>query len=201
MAWWQIALIVALVVLVLAGVVISLQARSLDRVHKNVTKSRIALERALVERAKAALHVARSGVLDAASSVVLAGVATEALEASANPIVNDGWEDIRVEDSEGKALTPGLDAPDRLVIESELSRALCHSVDQLDTASPELDRLTNARIAVQMTRRFHNNHVSQARRLRKSVLVRMLRLQGSAPEPITVNLDDRMNRAERGNGE
>lgn len=192
MTWWQILLLVLGILLVVTGIVAMLKARSLDRVHKNVTKSRIALERALVDRAQAAREVARSGVLDVASAVVLANVATEAIEASAHPIVDDGWEAITIEDDAGQTLhTVGQEAPDRLIIESELSRALRHSVDELEATSPELDHLHQARVSVQMTRRFHNNHVSQARRVRKSPLVRTLRLQGNAPEPVTVNLDDR----------
>lgn len=192
MTWWQILLLVLGILLVVTGIVAMLKARSLDRVHKNVTKSRIALERALVDRAQAAREVARSGVLDVASAVVLANVATEAIEASAHPIVDDGWEAIAIEDDAGQTLhTVGQEAPDRLIIESELSRALRHSVDELEATSPELDHLHQARVSVQMTRRFHNNHVSQARRVRKSPLVRTLRLQGNAPEPVTVNLDDR----------
>lgn len=192
MTWWQILLLVLGILLVVTGIVAMLKARSLDRVHKNVTKSRIALERALVDRAQAAREVARSGVLDVASAVVLANVATEAIEASAHPIVDDGWEAIVIEDDAGQTLhTVGQEAPDRLIIESELSRALRHSVDELEATSPELDHLHQARVSVQMTRRFHNNHVSQARRVRKSPLVRTLRLQGNAPEPVTVNLDDR----------
>lgn len=192
MTWWQILLLVLGILLVVTGIVATLKARSLDRVHKNVTKSRIALERALVDRAQAAREVARSGVLDVASAVVLANVATEAIEASAHPIVDDGWEAIAIEDDAGQTLhTVGQEAPDRLIIESELSRALRHSVDELEATSPELDHLHQARVSVQMTRRFHNNHVSQARRVRKSPLVRTLRLQGNAPEPVTVNLDDR----------
>ena len=192
MTWWQIILLVLGILLVLTGIVATLKARSLDRVHKNVTKSRIALERALVDRAQAAREVARSGVLDVASAVVLANVATEAIEASAHPIVDDGWEAIAIEDDDGQTLhTVGQEAPDRLIIESELSRALRHSVDELEATSPELDHLHQARVSVQMTRRFHNNHVSQARRVRKSPLVRTLRLHGNAPEPVTVNLDDR----------
>ena len=192
MTWWQILLLVLGILLVVTGIVATLRARSLDRVHKNVTKSRIALERALVDRAQAAREVARSGVLDVASAVVLANVATEAIEASAHPIVDDGWEAIAIEDDAGQTLhTVGQEAPDRLIIESELSRALRHSVDELEATSPELDHLHQARVSVQMTRRFHNNHVSQARRVRKSPLVRTLRLQGNAPEPLTVNLDDR----------
>lgn len=192
MTWWQILILVLGILLVVTGIVAMLKARSLDRVHKNVTKSRIALERALVDRAQAAREVARSGVLDVASAVVLANVATEAIEASAHPIVDDGWEAIAIEDDAGQTLhTVGQEAPDRLIIESELSRALRHSVDELEATSPELDHLHQARVSVQMTRRFHNNHVSQARRVRKSPLVRTLRLQGNAPEPVTVNLDDR----------
>ncbi|MDP9807155.1 hypothetical protein J2S70_001737 [Trueperella bonasi] len=192
MTWWQILLLIAGIALVLAGVVATLKARSLDRIHKNVTKSRIALERALVERAQATLEVSRSGVLDVASAVVLADIAKEALEVSAHPIVNDGWESITIEDSEGNLLsgTAG-DRPDRQLIESELSRSLRHSVDELDSDTPELSRLHAARTAVQMTRRFHNNHVSQAKRVRRSALIRTMRLHGHAPEPLMVNLDDR----------
>lgn len=196
MTWWQILLLILGVLLVVMGIAASLKARSLDRVHKNVTKSRIALERALVDRARAALEVSRSGVLDVASAVVLADVATEAIEASAYPIVDDGWEEISIADDSGRAIqrrSPDV-GPDRLMIESELSRALGHSVDGLDETSPELGHLHNARVSVQMTRRFHNIHVSQARRVRKSRLVRILRLQGTAPEPVTVDLDDRIAR-------
>lgn len=195
MTWWQIALLVVVAVLVVVGLVATLRARSLDQIHKNVTKSRIALERALAERATAALEVARAGVLDVASAVVVNGVAGEALAASREPIVDDGWEAITIADDAGRALPASApeERPDRLLLESELSRVLRHSVDQLDSDT-RLAALNQARVAVQMTRRFHNIHVSQARRVRKSTLVRLLRLGGNAPEPQTVNLDDRLGR-------
>ena len=191
---WKTVLLVILGLLILSVIAATLYARSLDRVHKNVMKSRVALERALADRAQAALRVARSGVLDVASSIVLADLATEAIEAAAYPIVDDGLDAIDIDD-EGRALTGRAgEAPDRLSLESELSRALRHSVDQLDSAPPELEGLERARIAVQMTRRFHNNHVAQARRVRRHAFVRLLHLHGRAPEPPMVNLDDRLDR-------
>ncbi|QOQ38890.1 hypothetical protein [Trueperella pecoris] len=197
MTWWQVLLIVLGVIVVVIGMAATLMARSLDRIHKNVMKSRLALERALTDRHQAALRVARSGDLDVASSILLADMATEAVEVSVFPIVADGLDAISVEDDDGRALPARAEeSPDRLTIESELSRAMRHSVDQLapDVQSPELAALERARVYVQMTRRFHNNHVSQARRVRKNRLVRLLHLAGNAPEPKTVNLDDRRDR-------
>ena len=191
---WKIALLVVVGVLLVICIAATLLARSLDRLHKNVMKSRVALERALVDRARAALRVARCGVLDVASSIVVADLATAAIEASAYPIVDDGLDAIVIED-DGRTLSRGAgEPPDRLTLESELSRALRHSVDQLEATSPELEDLQRALVAVQMTRRFHNNHVSQARRVRRNWLVRLLHLHGRAPEPQMVNLDDRLDR-------
>ncbi|AHU88808.1 hypothetical protein QEV69_08980 [Trueperella pyogenes] len=189
MIWWYVLLAVGVLGV---GVVASFLARSLDRIHKNVMKSRVALERALTDRAQAALHVAQSGALDAASSIVLADLAIEAIAASVYPIVDDGLDAISIGDD---AVLAGResDPPDRLSLESELSRALRHSVDQLECGSG-MEDLERARVAVQMTRRFHNNHVAQARRVRKNPLVRLLHLQGHAPEPQMVNLDDREDR-------
>ncbi|WHU61361.1 hypothetical protein QEV13_01565 [Trueperella pyogenes] len=189
MIWWYVLLAVGVLGV---GVVASFLARSLDRIHKNVMKSRVALERALTDRAQAALHVAQSGSLDAASSIVLADLAIEAIAASVYPIVDDGLDAISIGDD---AVLAGResDPPDRLSLESELSRALRHSVDQLERGSG-MEDLERARVAVQMTRRFHNNHVAQARRVRKNPLVRLLHLQGHAPEPQMVNLDDREDR-------
>lgn len=220
MTTWQILLIVAGVLITFAGVLASLRARSLDRIHTNVVKSRIALERALAERAQAARALAGTGLLDPASSVLLGNIAREALDAGAFPIVDDGVADSwagsgsaaaggrpgqgsagaggRARDhSAGAGGHKGHDfaagSPDRLAIESDLTRALRYTVDELDeTDVPEgaLDAIERARLNLKMTRRFHNNHVAQARRVRNTTLVRMLHLYGNAPVPQSVNLDD-----------
>lgn len=59
------------VIAIVAGVVISTKARRLDALHKNILRSRAALENALNTRARVAQEVAHSGVLDLAGSVVL----------------------------------------------------------------------------------------------------------------------------------
>ncbi|MFP7706820.1 hypothetical protein [Trueperella sp. LYQ141] len=240
MSWWYVPVILLGIALIIIVLVATLRARSLDIIHKNVTKSRVSLERALVDRAQAAVRVATSGQLDMASSVLLADVANNALLAAGYPIVDDGLEalavrpvdavsslapngdgygkrrgrrnpasDSSVSVSDGRYCespsmngissntyappTQSADMPDRLVLESELSRALRYTVDELadnERDDPAITELNQRRVAVQMTRRFHNNHVAQARRVRKSKLVRVLRLAGNAPEPRTVNLDD-----------
>jgi len=43
---------------------------------------------------------------------------------------------------------------------------------------------------VQLARRFHNEAVAQAQRVRRKLLVRLLRLHGHAPMPRTVEIDD-----------
>lgn len=62
---YAIGTVVACVILI--GIVASLKARRLDALHKNIVKSRVALEAALNSRARCAIEVSRSGVLNLAS--------------------------------------------------------------------------------------------------------------------------------------
>ena len=57
-------------------------------------------------------------------------------------------------------------------------------------AQDVFERLARSRLDVRMTRTFHNSHVDQIRRLRRSFAVRVLRLAGRAPIPSTVDIDD-----------
>lgn len=54
----------------------------------------------------------------------------------------------------------------------------------------KLELLERARLDVRLTRTFHNSHVDQIRRLRRSAWVRLFHLAGGAPMPITVDIDD-----------
>ena len=53
-----------------------------------------------------------------------------------------------------------------------------------------LDELSAAWYRLQLARRFHNDAVALTRSARRAPLVRLLRLAGSAPEPVTFELDD-----------
>lgn len=200
MEWWGYVLLVVAVVIFYAGILATFRARRLDSMNKQVTKSRRALENALAARARYAHEVGASGVLDPASAILLTAASEDARDASMFPVVEDGLEAIRFGDDGGvrggrAKLGEGF-SPDRLAIESELSSTLRLTVDELepedldDESSALIADLNKAREEVRLTRRFHDSHVTQVQRLRRTKLVRILRLTGSAPKPRTVDMDD-----------
>ena len=117
-------------------------------------------------------------------------------------VVGAGDEDLAA------TLPPGADAPvlpgaeghvARDLVESELSatvRQVLADPEEVATLRCEpygeelLDALTAAWYRVQLSRRFHNEAVAQARRMRRKVVVRVLRLQGRAELPMSVEIDD-----------
>ncbi|MGV9188814.1 hypothetical protein ACTOVN_01595 [Arcanobacterium canis] len=173
MMWVILALCVVVII-----IAIILRAHKLDNLNRAVARSRRVLENALNERAHQALAAASSGKLDVAGAMILADAATNVLDTTMLPIVDDGLDHVSI----------GTHAPtDRPARESELSRALRLTVDELD--SP-IEPLEKARERVRMARMFHNSRVSRARRVRGNLLVRVFRLYGTAPIPSTVDLDD-----------
>ncbi|MDO4888588.1 MAG: hypothetical protein Q3979_07805 [Actinomycetaceae bacterium] len=186
------AVIVAMVLL-LAVVFVSLRARRLDRLHQTVVKSRRALELALRARAHYAQDFATSGGLDVAGGILLADAADASLGKGMLPIVDDGLDGL---DMTELKLGDRGGADDRRSIESSLSRTLRLTVDELEAEEirPEAidiyDRLNESRLEVRMTRTFHNSHVDQIRRVRRTFLARVFHLAGRAPIPSTVDIDD-----------
>jgi hypothetical protein len=57
-------------------------------------------------------------------------------------------------------------------------------------AAQSLDLLTQACVRVQLARRFHNDAVAQALRVRRKRVVRWTRLAGHAALPVMVEIDD-----------
>ncbi len=53
-----------------------------------------------------------------------------------------------------------------------------------------LAALASSWYRIQLARRFHNEAVAQAQRVRRKALVRLLRMAGHAPMPQTVEIDD-----------
>src|SRR5215475_11987582 len=70
--------IIVIAVLALIGVYVSWRAGRLDRLHARLEAARFALDAALVRRSSVALELASSGLLDPATSVLLAGAAHDA---------------------------------------------------------------------------------------------------------------------------
>lgn len=188
MTWSELALLV-LVVAAVAVWLAWISASRLDRLHRKVVASRIALQAQLARRAGAAVDLASSGLLDPAGAVLVADAAFAAVE-DAVPAPVPGAE----------LALEGM-GPDRERAESELSATLRSALGD-DEALAELRRapggdelvgqLSAAWYRAQLARRFHNAAVAQARRARRTWYVRLLRLSGHAALPRTIELDDQM---------
>jgi hypothetical protein len=163
---------VLLGVLVVAGWYLFFSATRLDRLHARVEGARSALDAQLVRRASVSLQLALSGLLDPATSLLLADAAHGAREAGEE---------------------------DREVAESDLTRALQAALGEPGEAEAlEADRTGRELVAeliaaskrVELARRFHNDAVRAARVVRRKRVVRYLRLAGHAPWPPTFEMDD-----------
>ncbi|GAA2778585.1 membrane protein [Streptomyces rameus] len=165
-------LIWILVALLAVGVYLSWTAGRLDRLHVRMDAARAALDAQLVRRASVAQELATSGVLDPAASIVLYEAAHAARQA---------------------------EEENREVAESELSQALravfehpaqVEAVREAPGGEEAALELAEAVRRVPMARRFHNDAVGAARRLREHRKVRWFRLAGHAPFPLAVEMDD-----------
>ena len=177
---WTWVVIAGLLVLFLAWY-LSFSASRLDRLHHRVEGARAALDAQLVRRAEAAVELATSGLLDPASGLLVAGAASEALSAGE-------------EEQRGDLAA----AAERESAESDLSQALDVALGEDAVAQaqrtglgPELlERLQTACHRVQLARRFHNQAVADAQRVRRKRVVRWARLAGRAQLPQTFEMDD-----------
>ncbi|WAZ20460.1 hypothetical protein STRCI_001574 [Streptomyces cinnabarinus] len=165
-------LIWILVALLAIGVYLSWTAGRLDRLHARIDATRAALDAQLLRRASVTQELATSGVLDPAASIVLYESAHAARQA---------------------------EEEQREVAESELSQALravfaeqaqVEGVREAPGGESAAHELTEAVRRVPMARRFHNDAVGAARRLREHRKVRWFRLAGHAPFPMAFEMDD-----------
>lgn len=199
MTWSETAFLVAVVVL-LVGWRVWVAASRLDRLHRKVAASRAVVEAQLVRRASAAAGLSSSGLMDPVSSLLVGEAAWAAL-ATGGPEV-DGLRSLPADVAaladgpDGLAPTGGLD---RGLVESELSQTLRAALDdpeevaEMRTESDGaelLEALAASWYRAQLARRFHNEAVAQAQRVRRSWFARTLRLAGRAPMPRTLELDD-----------
>lgn len=187
-------------VAVLLGVAwyLSYSAARLDRLHTRAEGALSALDAQLVRRAEATLELANSGALDPASALMLAGVASESLEAHNDRALEDD-------------LLDGQSFGAREGLESDLTEALqaaltADVVADLRSGSPggpgglgagSLQRVEAAGVRVQLARRFLNDAVTDVRRVRRKWVVRWFRLAGHADLPRTVEFDDELPPAVR----
>lgn len=159
-------------VLILFGMYLTWTAGRLDRIHARVDASRAVLDAELLRRSSVVLDVAASGLLDPASSVLLADAASRERGESDGPNFQA--------ESDLTAVLVATFAEARDIAELRADPALGERLDELESACR---RAAHAR-------RFHNGTVRGAQRLRRKRLVRWLGLAGHAPFPETVEFDD-----------
>jgi hypothetical protein len=166
---------VVLALLLVLGWYLSYSAGRLDRLHHKVESAGAALDAQLVRRSSAALEVAP--YLDPATGLLLVDTAAAALEA-------------------GERAVPGAE---REEAENDLTRALEAAFDDRghvaalaadSTAREALAVLRQACERCQLARRFHNEAVAQAQRVRRKRVVRWARLAGHAGWPQMLEIDD-----------
>ncbi len=161
-----------LLVLVLLGWWLSWTATRMDRLHARVESSRAELETQLMRRCLAASALATSGLLDPASSVLLAQAAAQAREG----------EEVLWRKDDQSSLTQALHAA------LEESSVALMRTDPV--ARGMLEDLTSACQRVVLARRIHNDVVTAALRLRNVRRVRWFALAGHAPLPQTCLMQD-----------
>jgi hypothetical protein len=168
---------------VLMCVYVSWRAGRLDRLHHRVDAARTALDLALVRRSSSAYELASSGLLDPATSLLLADAAR------------------RTKDDDGAAASDGSkdSALHRELAESDLTRALRaafsqpqfrESLAEVDGAGELVGEVEAAAHQVFLARKFYNDIAARTIEARHRPLVRAFRLAGHATRPAFFEMDD-----------
>jgi hypothetical protein len=165
--WYWIVLAALLVI----GYVAATSSR-LDGLHARVDAARAMLDAQLLRRSAVTLEIAASGLLDPATSVLLAGAAHEAR--TAEPDERE-YQESRLT-AAIRATFDDPEAAETLAIEpSGLSLLV------------ELEATISK---VSLARTFCNDGVRATRALRRHRIVRLLRLSGRVPLPMFFEMDD-----------
>jgi len=153
-------------------VYVSWRAGRIDRLHARVDMARAALDAALLRRSSVALELATSGLLDPATSLLLASAVHGTKDVTSRP---------------------------RDLAESDLTRALRAAFSQPDFrasingkegADELLAEVEAAAHQVFLARKFYNDVVAATRLARSRPLARVLRLSGRAKAPEFFEMDD-----------
>ncbi len=170
---WLVVLLTLL--LVVLGLYLSMTAGRIDRLHQRIETSSLALDVHLLRRSSIALELATAGVLDPASSLLIADAAHAAR--------TSGDFDTVLKAQAESDLTAALDA----ALEDPEETA---EIEITELGSGLLDELDAAFRRVQLSRRFRNDAVRACRQVRSQFLVRIFRLAGHTAWPETLEMDD-----------
>jgi len=188
-------IILIVVAALFIGVYVSWRAGRIDRLHARVDMARAALDATLLRRSSVALELATSGLLDPATSLLLAaavhGTRPGGYGGAGSPPVGGG--------GLGGVVPPGVTQRPRDLAESDLTRALRAAFSQPDFRSSMtgkegadelLAEVEEATHQVFLARKFYNDVVALTRDARNRRLARLLRLSGKAPAPVFFEMDD-----------
>jgi len=166
----DIAIVIAAALFI--GVYVSWRAGRIDRLHARVDMAQAALDATLLRRSSLALELATSGLLDPATSLLLAAAVHGTKDITSRP---------------------------RDLAESDLTRALRAAFSQPDFrasingkegADELLAEVEAAAHQVFLARKFYNDVVAATRLARSRPLARVLRLSGRAQAPEFFEMDD-----------
>lgn len=159
--------LLAILVIVISAWYLTFTATRLDRLHNRVETSWANLDVLLQKRAAVALEIAHSDIADPASSMLLTAAAYQARDA-----------DIQSRSQAESGLSGALGL---LLEDSE------HLATAADSALlTELSALTD-KIRVGIA--IHTDAVSRTQMVRSKFIVRIFRLAGTAPLPITYEFE------------
>ncbi len=168
MPWW----FWALAALLVAASYVGATSNRLDRLHARLDATRAALDAQLLRRAAVTLEIAASGLLDPATSVLLASAAHEARAAAGD-----------AREAEESALTGALRA-------TFADPAVAVTLAADPSGVSLLAELDAATTKVPLGRRFYNDAVRATLAVRKHRVVRWLRLAGRVAPPRSFEMDD-----------
>ena len=193
-------IVIVIAVALFIGVYVSWRAGRIDRLHARVEMARAALDVTLLRRSSVALELATSGLLDPATSLLLAGAvhgtrqggygSRGGLGGKVSPQEQGG--------SGGDRPPEGAQRP-RDLAESDLTRALRAAFSQpgfraslngKEGADELLAEVEAAAHQVFLARKFYNDVVAATREARRRPLARILRLSGRAQAPEFFEMDD-----------
>ena len=194
------------------GVYVSWRAGRIDRLHARVDMARVALDVTLLRRSSVALELATSGLLDPATSLLLAAAVhgTRAAHQGSPPASGgpggsggpEGYGGTGSPPMSGGGLggvVPPEGARPHDLAESDLTRALRAAFSQPgfrsslsgnDGADELLAEVEAASHQVFLARKFYNDLVAATRDARGRPLARTLRLAGRAQDPVFFEMDD-----------
>ena len=159
--------LLALLIIAFFAWYLSYSATRLDRLHNRVETSWANLDGLLQRRAAIAIEIARSEISDPASSLLLTFAAHQAREAS----VKD----------RSQAET-GLTGALGILLESSTDFSGANEQDLIR----ELKDLTDK---IRMAVSIHVDAVNRTQMVRKKWFIRVFRLAGHAPEPVTYEFE------------